>query len=98
MRLSLLSPLLLGILPEVGYGSGPTAPLEMTTLNPRDDHETIAYHYRHKAVLARLQIEELADQLMAYELDVVVSKDLVRSRATYAPSVPRGKNEFPEPV
>lgn len=45
----------------------PMAPLEMTTLDPGDDHETIAYHYRHEAMLARQQADELANQAVVYE-------------------------------
>ena len=67
MRHSVFYPLLLGFLLQVGCSSGPSAPLEMTTLNPGDDHEMIAHHYRHEARLARQQAEELASQLVAYE-------------------------------
>lgn len=67
MRHSVFCPLILGFLLQTGCSSGPSAPLEMTTLNPGDDHETIADHYRHEARLARQQVEELASQLVAYE-------------------------------
>lgn len=66
MKPSALSSLLLGILLQVGCGSIPPPPLEMTTLNPSGDHETIAYHYRHEAMLARQQSEKLADQATVY--------------------------------
>ncbi|OYT21167.1 MAG: hypothetical protein CCU26_02755 [Nitrospira sp. UW-LDO-01] len=38
----------------------------MTTLHPGGDHETIAYHYHHEAMLARQQAEELAAQAVVY--------------------------------
>lgn len=66
MRPSALSSLLLGVLLQVGCGGTPTPPLEMTTLNAGGDHETIAYHYHHEAMLARQQAEELADQATVY--------------------------------
>lgn len=67
MRHAVFCPLLLGFLLQAGCSSGPSAPLEMTTLNPGDDHEAIAHHYHHEAQLARQQVEELASQLVAYE-------------------------------
>lgn len=66
MRLSALSSLLLGVLIQVSCGATPTPPLEMTTLHPGGDHETIAYHYHHEAMLARQQAEELAAQAVVY--------------------------------
>lgn len=66
MRPSALSFLLLGVLLQVGCSGTPTAPLEMTTLNPGGAHETIARHYHHAAMLARQQAEELANQAAVY--------------------------------
>lgn len=59
--------LILGILLQVGCSSGPPAPLEMTTLDPVDDHQKIVLHYRHEAVSARQQAEELTNQAAVYE-------------------------------
>ena len=59
--------LLLGILLQAGCSSGPMAPLEMTTLNPSDDHQTIARHYRNEARLSRQQVTDLSNQVMIYE-------------------------------
>ncbi|MBL8038518.1 MAG: hypothetical protein JSS38_08785 [Nitrospira sp.] len=60
--------MLLVILPLLLSCTGaPMVPLEMTTLNPGDDHETIAHHYRHEAVRARQQADELANQAVVYE-------------------------------
>lgn len=66
MRPSALSFLLLGVFLQAGCGGTPTPPLEMTTLNPSGDHKTIAYHYRHEAMLARQEAEKLADQATVY--------------------------------
>lgn len=66
MRPSAFSSLTLGVLLQVGCSGAPTAPLEMTTLDPGDDHETIAHHYHHEAVRARQQAEELANQAVVY--------------------------------
>jgi hypothetical protein len=57
---------ILGILLQAGCGAGPTAPLEMTTIDPGDDQEKIAHYYRHEAVLARQQAEELTNQAAVY--------------------------------
>jgi hypothetical protein len=62
-----LSILILGIFIQAGCSGGPPAPLEMTTLDPVDDHQKIALHYRHEAVLARQQAEELTNQAAVYE-------------------------------
>lgn len=59
--------LLVNLLLLLNYSGVPMAPLEMTTLNPGDDHETSAYHYHHEAVLARQQADELANQAVVYE-------------------------------
>lgn len=59
--------LTIGIFLHAGCRGGPTAPLEMTTLDPGDDHEKIARYYRHEAMLSRRQAEELTDQATAYE-------------------------------
>src|SRR6478609_10764431 len=59
--------IILGLLFQFGCSSGLTAPLEMTTLNPGDDHQTIARHYRHEASLSRQQVDELSNQAAAYE-------------------------------
>ncbi len=58
---------ILGLLLQAGCSSGPPAPLEMTTLAPEDDHQKVARYYRHEAVLARQQAEELANQAVVYE-------------------------------
>jgi hypothetical protein len=39
----------------------------MTTLNPSDDHQTIAHHYLNEARLSRQQVAELTNQAAAYE-------------------------------
>lgn len=59
--------LLFSLLLQFGCSGGPTSPLEMTTLDPSDDHEKIAYYYRHEAALSRQQVEELTDQAAVYE-------------------------------
>jgi hypothetical protein len=59
--------LMFSLLLQVSCGGGPTSPLEMTTLDPSDDHEKIAYYYRHEAALSRQQFEELTDQATVYE-------------------------------
>ena len=59
--------LLLSLLLQLGCSSAPTAPLEMTTLEPGEDHEKISHYYRREAVLARQQAGELTNQAAAYE-------------------------------
>ncbi len=59
--------ILLGFLLHVGCSSGPTAPLEMNTHNPNDDHQTIAHHYLNEARLSRQQVAELTNQVTVYE-------------------------------
>lgn len=58
---------ILGLFFQIGCSSGLTPPLEMTTLNPGDDHQTIAHHYLHEARLSRQQVEELSNQAAVYE-------------------------------
>lgn len=67
MKHGAVAPIILGLLVQFGCSSGLTAPLEMTTLNPGDDHQTVARHYRHEANLSRQQVEELSNQAAAYE-------------------------------
>ena len=59
--------LLLGFLLHAGCSGGPVAPLDMTTLDPGDDHEKIASYYRHEAVASRQQAEEMVNQAAIYE-------------------------------
>lgn len=67
MKHASISVLILGFLAQMSCSSGPPGPLEMTTLDPVDDHQTIALHYRHEAVLARQQVVELTNQAVVYE-------------------------------
>ncbi|MGC4098205.1 MAG: hypothetical protein QM706_13905 [Nitrospira sp.] len=67
MKHSAVPSMILGLLFQFGCSSGLTAPLEMTTLNPGDDHQTIARHYLHEASLSRQQVDELSNQAAAYE-------------------------------
>lgn len=59
--------LLLGFFLQAGCSGGPVAPLDMTTLDPGDDHEKIASYYRHEAVTSRQQAEEMVNQAAMYE-------------------------------
>ncbi|MDK2742925.1 MAG: hypothetical protein NDI90_08410 [Nitrospira sp. BO4] len=67
MKHAVVSSLVLGLFLQTGCSSGVTGPLEMTTLNPGDDHQTIARHYLHEARLSRQQVEELSNQAAVYE-------------------------------
>jgi hypothetical protein len=67
MKYVAVLPFLVGFLLHVGCSSGPSAPLEMTTLNPSDDHQTIAHHYLNEARLSRQQVAELTNQAVVYE-------------------------------
>jgi len=67
MKHAAAASLVLCLFLQTGCSSGLTAPLEMTTLNPGDDHQTIARHYLHEARLSRQQVEELSNQAVVYE-------------------------------
>jgi hypothetical protein len=58
--------LLLGIFLQSGC-SGPSAPLDMTALNPGQDHRKIAIYYRHEAAVSRQRAEELTERAAIYE-------------------------------
>ena len=59
--------LLLGIFLQSGCSGGPAALLDMTALNPDQDHGKIAVYYSHEAVVSRQQAEELTHRTVVYE-------------------------------
>lgn len=59
--------LLLGIFIQSGCSGGPAAALDMTSLNPGQDHGKIVTYYRHEAVVARQQAEALTNRAAVYE-------------------------------
>jgi hypothetical protein len=59
--------LLLAIFLQPGCSGISTAPLDMTALDPGQDHRKIAAYYRQEAVVSRQQAEELTHRAMVYE-------------------------------
>ncbi len=59
--------LLLAIFFQPGCSGKSTAPLDMTALEPSQDQGKIAAYYRHEAVIARQQAEELTHRAVVYE-------------------------------
>jgi hypothetical protein len=59
--------LLLAIFLQPGCSGSPTAPLDMTAVDPGQDHGEIAAYYRHEAVVSRQQAEELTHRAVVYE-------------------------------
>lgn len=58
---------LLAIFLQFGCSGISTAPLDMTALEPSQDQGKIAAYYRHEAVVARQQAEELTHRAVVYE-------------------------------
>lgn len=52
---------------QPGCSGTSTAPLDMTALEPSQDQGKIAAYYRHEAVVARQQAEELTHRAVVYE-------------------------------
>jgi hypothetical protein len=59
--------LLLAIFLQPGCSGISTAPLDMTALDPGQDHRKIAAYYRQEAVVSRQQAEELTHRAVVYE-------------------------------
>ena len=59
--------LLLGFLLMSGCYRGPAAPLDATSLDPGQDHWTIAAYYRREAAVSRHKADELANRAVVYE-------------------------------
>lgn len=66
MHVAILA-LLLAIFLQPGCSEISTAPLDMTTLGPSQDHGKIAAYYRQEAVVSRQQVEELTYRAVVYE-------------------------------
>jgi hypothetical protein len=59
--------LFLAIFLQPGCSRISTAPLDMTALEPGQDHRKIAAYYRQEAVVSRQQAEELTHRAVVYE-------------------------------
>jgi hypothetical protein len=59
--------LILAIFFLPGCSGVSTAPLDMTALDPSQDHRKIAAYYKQEAMVSRQQAEELTHRAMVYE-------------------------------
>ncbi len=59
--------LLLAIFLQSGCSGRITAPLDMATLDPGQDHWAIAAYYSREAAMSRQQAEELTHRAVVYE-------------------------------
>ena len=59
--------LLLAIFLQSGCSGRSTAPLDMTAIDPGQDHWAIAAYYSRQATMSRQQAEELTHRAVVYE-------------------------------